>query len=159
MLPPSLVWMGHNVSELRRIRHESVGSEASSEEASTDSGVQAVVKDLRLTPRLSTREHALLDHYVWDMKLALGEASRVLRSGGRAVYVVGESTVRGTFIRNSAIVTAVAESHGLSLVSRQSRTLPSNRRYLPPPKRDADEAAMDGRMTREVVLVFKKSAA
>jgi SAM-dependent methyltransferase len=155
----SLVWMGYNVNELRKIRGESVGSEASSVEALTDSGVKSVVKDLRLTPKLSTRDHALLAQYIWDVGLVLREASRVLKSGGRAVYVVGDSMVRRTFIRNSAIVTAVAESHGLALISRQSRTLPANRRYLPPPTRGLGNASMDGRMRREVVLVFNKPAA
>ncbi len=155
----SLVWMGYNVNELRKIRGESVGSEASSVEALTDSGVKSVVKDLRLTPRLSTRGHALLAQYIWDVGLVLREASRVLKSGGCAVYVVGDSMVRRTFIRNSAIVTAVAKSHGLALISRQSRTLPANRRYLPPPTRGLGNASMDGRMSREVVLVFNKPAA
>ncbi len=153
----SLVWMGHNVSELRRIRGESVGSEASSEQALEAAWVKSLIKLLGLRPTLSNRDHALLARYVWDMGGALAEVSRVLRGGGRAVYVVGDSTVRGTFVRNSAIVAAVAEEHGLTLHSRHSRALPDNRRYLPPPKRSATNAAMDSRMRREVVLVFNKS--
>src|SRR5262249_20585172 len=130
----SLVWMGYSVSELRRIRGESIGTEAVSQEAMQAGWVRALIKDLRLRPGLVGRDHALLSQYVWDMGGALAEVSRVLRSGGRAIYVVGDSTVRGTFVRNSAIVAAVARDHGLSLVSQQSRSLPANRRYLPPPK-------------------------
>ena len=66
------------------------------------------------------------------------------------------SMSRGTFIRNSSIVTAVAQEHGLSLVSQQSRALPANRRYLPPPKRGLSSATMDARLRREVVVVFNK---
>ncbi|MGH9550357.1 MAG: hypothetical protein ACRD3W_13325, partial [Terriglobales bacterium] len=120
--------------------------------------VKALIKDLRLKPVLSHQQHAMLSHYVWDMGRALSEASRVLRSGGRAVYVVGDSTVQGTFIRNSTIVATVAQKHNLSLVSRQSRSLPPNRRYLPPPKKNGPAAAMNDRMRREVVLVFNKLA-
>lgn len=152
----SLVWMGHNMSELRRIRGESVGSEASSEQALEAAWVKSLIKQLGLKPTLSNRNHALLVRYVWDMGGALAEVSRVLRGGGRAVYVVGDSTVRGTFVRNSAIVAAVAGEHGLTLRSRHSRALPNNRRYLPPPKRDTTNTAMDTRMRREVVLVFSK---
>jgi DNA modification methylase len=155
----SLVWMGYTVDELRQIREESVGTEASSEEAKEALWVKALIKQLRLTPALSTRDQALLAQYIWDMGHALAEVSRVLRSGGRAVYVVGDSTVRGTFIRNSSIVTAVAAEHGLTLQSRQSRALPANRRYLPPPNRNGSTATMDARMRREVVLVFNKKAA
>ncbi len=152
----SLVWMGHNVGDLRRIRRESVGTEASTRQALAAEWVKSVIKRLRLKPALSSRHEALLAQYVWDMGAALAEVSRVLRVSGRAVYVVGESTVRGTYVRNSAIVAAVAERYGLQLKSRQSRALPDSRRYLPPPKRDSTNDAMDGRMRREVVLAFQK---
>lgn len=155
----SLVWMGYNVGELRKIRAASVGAESSSLEAVNATWVKSLIKELRLDPRLAVRDHALLSQYVWDMGRALAEVSRVLRSGGRAVYVVGDSTVRGTFIRNSSIIAAVAESHGLALASRQSRSLPANRRYLPPPERTGSDASMNGRMRREVVMVFDKLAA
>lgn len=152
----SLVWMGHNVSELRQIRSHSVGSEASSKQALNSQVVKALIMQLRLNPPLTTRNQALLAQYIWDMGIALAEASRVLRVGGRAVYVVGDSTVQGTFIRNSSIIVALAKEQGLTLHSRHSRTLPANRRYLPPPRDDIAMVAMNARMRREVVLVFDK---
>lgn len=152
----SLVWMGHSVGELRRIRRESVGTEASSAQAMEASWVRSLIKDLRLQPALASREQALLATYAWDVDQSLAEVARVLRPQGRAVYVVGDSKIRGTFVRNSAIVAAAAERHGLSLQSRVSRSLPDNRRYLPPPSRTAGKAAMDLRMRREVVLSFSK---
>ena len=152
----SLVWMGYNVGKIRQLRGQSIGTEASSEEASGADRVKSLIKELKLRPALSSRDHGLLARYVWDMGHALGEASRVLRRGGRAVYVVGDSMIRGTFIRNSGIVAVVAQQHGLSLVSRHSRCLPANRRYLPPPKRVRSTAAMDTRMRREVIVVFDK---
>ncbi|MHB2032978.1 MAG: hypothetical protein ACYCVE_06360 [Gemmatimonadaceae bacterium] len=152
----SLVWMGHNVDALRQIRGDSVGAETSNSQALKARWVQSVIKQLGLSPVLSSRDNALLARYVWDMGQALAEVSRVLRRGGRAVYVVGDSKSRGTFIRNSAIITALAERHGLSLVSRHSRALPANRRYLPPPTRQHPGAKLDGRMRREVVIEFSK---
>jgi SAM-dependent methyltransferase len=153
----SLVWMGYSVGELRQIRSESVGSEVSTDEALDADWVKAVVRRLRLNPCLAARDHALLSQYIWDMGRAIAEVSRVLQTGGRAVYVVGDSTVGGTFVRNSSIIAAVAENHGLERTSRQARTLPANRRYLPPPDQIGD-AAMNGRMRREVVMVFEKVA-
>ena len=154
----SLVWMGHNVSALRKIRGESIGAEASAAEALDISWIRSVVDDLDLRPELSKRDYAVLARYVWDMGKALAEVSRVLCAGGRAIYVVGDSTIRGTFISNSLIVQAVAHEQGLKLHSRQSRDLPANRRYLPPPKNHAGDAApLDGRMRREVVMVFDKT--
>ncbi|HEV3384712.1 MAG TPA: hypothetical protein VG097_07845 [Gemmata sp.] len=155
----SLVWMGYNVSEIRQIRSESVGTETLSEQALETEWVMSLIKQLKLKPALSARNLALLAKYICDMGQALSEVSRVLRVGGKAVYVVGDNTVRGTFIRNSSIVIAIAEKHGLTFHSRQSRTLPANRRYMPPPKGDGSTATMDARMRREVVLVFDKRVA
>jgi len=154
----SLVWMGHNVEAIRQIRGESVGTEASTPQAMDAEWVKTLIKQLGLKPKLSSRDNSLLAQYVFDMGGALAEVSRVLKAGGRAVYVVGDSTVRGTFIRNSAIVAAVAEQHGLALEERRSRNLPANRRYMPPPKKGAPSASIEGRMRREVVLAFTKPA-
>jgi hypothetical protein len=79
-----------------------------------------LIKQLGLKPALSSRDYGILARYVWDMGRALGEVSRILCKGGRAVYVVGDSTTKGTFIRNSAIVEYVADAKGLSFVSRHS---------------------------------------
>ncbi|HEY2964276.1 MAG TPA: hypothetical protein VGJ37_17770 [Pyrinomonadaceae bacterium] len=154
----SLVWMGYNVSELRKIRGENIGAESASPEAIAAEWVRSIITNLRLTPRLSTRDQRLLCQYIWDMNQAISETARVLRSGALAVYVVGDSTIRGTFIRNSRIVSVLAHRHGLSLVSRHSRRLPANRRYLPPPSAAGDESALDSRMRREVVMEFRKAA-
>jgi len=152
----SLVWMGHSVNSLRKIRGESVGAQGSSKESLDIKWVSDVVNELRLKPAISPRNHALLSQYVLDIGGALAETSRVLRSGGRAVYVVGDSTVRGTFISNSQIVVSVARDRGMVLRSRQFRSLPANRRYLPPPRSGDSASPMDSRMRREAVLVFCK---
>jgi hypothetical protein len=152
----SLVWMGYTVSRIRKIRGESIGAESAFQEALEADWVKYLIKQLKLSPKLSSRDHAILARYVWDMGLALAEVSRVLRIGGRAVYVVGDSTVRGTFIRNSSVVASVAAIHGLVLQRRRKRALPANRRYLPPPKSGAASEFLDARMRREVILEFAK---
>src|SRR3984885_3792278 len=117
----SLVWMGYSIESLRALRAGSVGSEVGMWEALDSDWVKVLIKQLGLRPELSPRDHGLLSTYAWDMSQAMAEVSRVLRRGGRAVYVVGESTSKGTFIRNSKIVTAVAERQGLRLVARHYR--------------------------------------
>jgi len=153
----SLVWMGYTVSELGSIRTESVGTECGDQEARDDQDIREIISELRLTPKLSTRHEAVLAHYIDDMMQAVGEAARVLSPGGKAVYVVGENTVRGTFIPNAKIVAAVAERSGLNTDRRRARTLPANRRYLPPPPaRHLTADSLDTRMRREVILSFSK---
>jgi SAM-dependent methyltransferase len=151
----SLVWMGHRIADLRRIRSASVGTEDGRGGPLEQSAIRDIVGRLRLRPRLARRHHAVLTRYVGDMARALREVARVLAPNGRAVYVVGENTVRGTFVPNAAIITAVAELSGLALRDRRMRALPPSRRYLPPPGVGTLDS-MDTRMRREVVLTFTK---
>lgn len=152
----SLIWMGHSISDLRRVRSESVGTEAAGAVATSNATVRDIITDLKVRSSLSNHHIAVLARYIHDMHLAVREVARVLVSGGRAVYVVGENTVRGTFIRNSHIMLGVAETAGLKFRERRVRTLPANRRYLPPPARRETFAALDTRMRREVVLAFTR---
>lgn len=152
----SLVWMGHDTEELRLTRSASIGSEAASADACDDESVKSIIKELRLRPKLSSRHNALLSRYIWDMCRSLSEVSRVLDDEGRAIYVVGDSTVRGTFVRNSEIVKVAAELTELRLIDRRARALPANRRYLPPPRKEGNSAPLDTRMRREVILTFGK---
>lgn len=127
------------------------------QDAYKNEAIRRIITDLKLSPKLSARNEAVLSHYIEDMRGAIEEAARVLSPKGRAVYVVGENTVRGTFIPNAKIVTAVAELSGLKVDSRRARELPANRRYLPPPTAQNAPEAIGGRMRREVILSFSKA--
>ena len=152
----SLIWMGHTIAALRDLRAESVGTERGLAEAEAPDDIGAIVDDLNMRPKLKTRQEAIFRRYILDMRDAVSEVSRVLKPRGQAVYVVGENTVRGTFIRNSAVVEAVARSAGLRLVDKKGRALPANRRYLPPPGQSGPD--LESRMRREVVLTFERAA-
>jgi hypothetical protein len=152
----SLVWMGHSIAELRRLRSESLGTEVGMDFPRDDQDIRRIIADLRLRPRLRPRDEGVLVRYVDDMRRTLREAARVLVPGGRAVFVVGENSIRGTHIKNSLIVSSVATLSGLRLRERQTRALPGNRRYLPPPIAEGQSPALNARMRREVVLCFEK---
>lgn len=152
----SLVWMGYPVGKLRTLRSTSVGTEASNGVGRDEKEVREIVAGLRLKPPLRARDGALLDRYVSDVLKLVGEAARVLRLGGTAVWVVGDNTIRGTYIPNSLVLSAAAELLGLKLVHRQTRALPAARRYLPPPARGRPSPALDARIRREVLLTFEK---
>ncbi len=154
----SLVWMGHQVGQLRDARSRSIGAEAACYEAEGDPETRVVLSDLGLGSSLPSRLLSTLRRYIYDMKLAAREAARVLRPTGTAVYVVGENSIRGVFIRNSQIMTAVAELAGLHLKAKHTRTLPGNRRYLPPPLVGRGRSKLHTRMGCEVVLAYAKSS-
>lgn len=154
----SLVWMGHSTTSLRRKRAASVGADANFTHKHEDNGiVQDVFRELNLKQTFGSHDRGVLARYIIDMRDAVGEVARVLTKGGKAVYVVGENTIRTQFIANANLVQSVAEASGLKLQNRRSRVLPSNRRYLPPPTVGSSNEPLDARMRREVVLSFRKS--
>lgn len=152
----SLVWMDYGIPELRSIRSVSVGTASSSSFSFRDAATLEIIRRLELRPRLNQKDEGTLAHYIADMQESMAEAARVLVPGGRAVYVVGENMIRGSYVRNSRIITVLAERCGLALQTRRTRVLPANRRYLPPPSGRRRSAPLDGRMRREVVLTFEK---
>lgn len=74
------------------------------------------------------------------------------------MYVVGENTLRGTFVPNAQIVETVAVAAGLQRIAHRSRELPASRRYLPPPSKQSEATALGNRLRREVILTFQKAA-
>jgi DNA modification methylase len=155
----SLVWMGHSVLDIGELRTRSVGSEAGLGGSYDAGDVSAIIDGLGVRKKMPLRQQAVLARYVSDMHDAVAEVGRVLVPGGSAIYVVGENTVRGTYVRNSAIVSAVADLSGLSLSEQRVRVLPDNRRYLPPPTQRGTSDALHSRMRREVVLSFTRRRA
>lgn len=72
--------------------------------------------------------------------------------------VVGDSNVKGVYVRNSVIVRHAAEKAGFFLKKTYRRRIPNHKRYLPPPSSSSAGKSLTRRMRTEVVLVFKKSA-
>jgi DNA modification methylase len=153
----SLVWMGHSISKLAALRGGSVGTEiGGGNKYLENSEIRNMIDALDLKPRLKPRQKAILARYIYDMKQAMSEIARVLVPNGKAVFVVGENTLRGTYIRTAAALKAIAKLVGLKFAGRKVRILPSNRRYLPPPKKRRGDR-INLRMRREIVITFRKA--
>jgi hypothetical protein len=151
----ALVWMGHQISSLRRIRSHSIGSENMS---STEAGTMAVraLTRIGLPKDIPPRLRGILSKYAMDMYSALSEMARILKPGGRLILVVGDSSSQGLFIRTSGIVRELARGLNLKLMKVRRRALPDNRRYLPPPDSLGAGRSLGNRMRAEVILKFDR---
>jgi SAM-dependent methyltransferase len=149
----SLVWMGHSVDTIRGIRTDSVGTEAGNRRATKSPEVQLALR-ASVENSLGDRDRGMLVRFMEDMHSVLSEIARVLKPSGRAVLVVGNCSLRGTFVQNSAGVKALANAIGLTTLSEKTRELPANRRYLPPPQNEDSGRGLAKRMREEVVLTF-----
>jgi SAM-dependent methyltransferase len=151
----SLVWFGHSVGELRKVRGGNIGTEAAGRLPEPTRTHQSALHAMGTVSRLPGRTLNILRRYLTDMEAALREIARVLRDDGRAVVVIGDSTIRDTYVRNSRALQVLAEACGLKKIRVQRRRLPPNRRYLPPPR---SEEQLDVRIRTEAVLHFRKAS-
>jgi DNA modification methylase len=150
----TLVWMGHKVSDLQQLRSENIGSERSTLIDSDADRLEEIVNAIGARV-LHPRHKGMLKRYVKDLSLVLSEIARVLVPKGRAVFVVGDSTLDGVFIRNSEILRVVGMDHGLKLTKKVSRDLLPARRYLPPPDQSGGSTELAERMRKEVIMHFQ----
>ena len=157
-LPRSREHLLFRIGELRKIRGRSIGCEVSLSERATAKSIKLLMAQLRLPTQTAGRDTAILRRYAKDMMASVTEVARILKPGGKAVYVIGNSTVRGAFIRNSTLIQAMAEQSGFVLSQKKVRLLPRNRRYLPPPSSFEAGDRLSTRMRQEVVLVFERRA-
>jgi hypothetical protein len=154
----SLVWMGYSIPQLRRLRANGVGAECGKDltEASNFDRAHQAVGLMVGSKNFASRDKRMIIKYVLDLDEAVGEVARVLRPEGRATYVVGDCKLRGSFIENSKLVRFLMEEHKVDWVSTHRRTLPANKRYLPPPCSKKSGAQLRARMGDEVILSFRK---
>lgn len=149
----SLVWLGHRLNTLRAIRAASIGAERAPDAGADVALAGAVMRKMRVERALPSRERRMVERYILDLATMLREIRRVLRPGGRVAFVLGNSCIRGVFVRNSTAVSTLARELGFTLVRRRQRTLPPSRRYMPPPQA-SDATGMERRMRTEIVLTY-----
>jgi SAM-dependent methyltransferase len=127
----ALVWLGYDLATLRGIRANAIGAERAPDGCRTPGIVNAISDAITSSESVTRRHRKMVERYAFDLWRLLKEIRRVLRPTGRAVLVVGNSTLRGEFIRNSEGVKVAAVGAGLAFDSETARELPETRRYLP----------------------------
>jgi DNA modification methylase len=152
----SLIWMGYSLDNLRRIRSTNLGTETIAKAEINDTKTDRIMAMMCPVGSLSNRNSGMLRRYVHDMRAVLSETKRVLRKGKKAVFVVGNCSLREVFIQNSKCIEGLAHELGMNINKVRSRPLPENRRYLPPPESCTAGPALKKRMRDEVILTLEK---
>lgn len=152
----SLIWFGHTIPDLRKIRSNSIGAERALDGAAlkqVDDMVSFIENAANDPSKLPL---ATIVRYAHDLTLFSHELHRVCRQGAEVVTVIGNSTLRGNYIQNDVLVRQAYEGAGFSVRERTERELPESKRYLPVRTTNAD-SSMAKRMRTEVVLTVEKS--
>lgn len=151
----SLVWMQHSIERIKHLRSTNIGAEVCRVPDCERAYFWEALKKMGSIDKLAERTKRILLQYAYDMSEVISEIKRVLAQDGRAIFVIGDSTTRGTFVRNSKLIEHLAAKQGFLLRSTIRRELPVSRRYLPPPNSKKSGVEMQRRMREEVILTFK----
>lgn len=146
----SLIWLGWQLGDLRAIRSSSIGAERAPDAGAAREGLDAAVAAMVDREALAPRHRGMIDRYAGDLQKMMEEVGRVLRPGGKATFVVGNSCLKGAFVKNADGVAHAASLYGLTEISRSERDLPAQSRYLP-----VTGASLAKRMRTETVLTFE----
>ncbi len=149
----SLVWLGYGVPKIRALRSSTIGTESSASSKMPDSLLDNLVRGAGNLDRLPTRELGMVHRYAQDVYGFLQELSRIVKTDGRVLLVVGDSCLKGVSISNAGINIAAAEMVGLKKTMRSERSLPVSRRYLPTPD-VGKSGTLASRMRTETLLSF-----
>lgn len=148
----SLIWLGHRLGDLRTIRSTSIGAERAPDRADDAATLAAMRVAMGEVDQLPRNFGAMIERYIQDIKRMVDEIARVLKSGANATFVMGNSCLRGVFIRNSEAVATAARLAGLCFISETERALPAQSRYLP-----MTSAPLGKRMRTETILTFARA--
>ncbi|MBN7323471.1 hypothetical protein [Mycobacteroides abscessus] len=153
----ALVWFGYPLAELRALRGSSIGAERApdTEPCERVSELVAFIQKDVLNPDLLP--NGTLQRFATDMVGIASAIRRVLKRQRKAILVVGNSTLRGNYIRNDVIAQKALEHVGFSVCSRVERDIPATSRYMAINTR-SETSAIKNRMRSEVILTMSAVA-
>ena len=150
----SLVWLGYRLGDLRKIREIAIGAERLLNNTPSENFVK-ILAELGLD-QFESRTKNMLARFYSDMVQQTKEAYRILKKGSTGTYVIGNSTIRGTYVRNSELLKYAAELAGFETLRETEREIPAHRRYMPVTVAAGNSLA--SRMRTEHVIDFRKAS-
>lgn len=148
----ALVWFGYSLDHLRTIRARSIGAESANRKKLQGSFLE-IENNLEVSG-LSDKQKFMLCRYHRDLQAQTHAAYRVLKTGASATYVIGNSNLKGVYIRNSELLKKAAAQAGFKLVGEKERDIPDNRRYLP--VNINKNSSLSTRMRTEHIIEFER---
>lgn len=151
----SLVWFGHAIDSLSRMRRDYIGGERVQgfEMASLPPHAEDVIS--RLSEKDAKKGNVLRRYYT-EMTLSLSEMFRVLKPGKGAIVVVGSSMMRGIDSETAICVGEIGKVIGFDLVDIAERKLDRNKRMMPARKNAQPGSQIEERMHKEYIIGFYK---
>ncbi|NPA05803.1 MAG: site-specific DNA-methyltransferase [Chloroflexi bacterium] len=150
----TLVWWGYSVHQLRNRRRGYIGGEAIQGQRGSrlPNKAEEVIEDIAA---IDTKKASSLRRYFTEMRNVFQEIARVIRPGGFAIIVVGDSTMRGRSTRTPEVLAVLGEDAGLQHIGTGKRMLDRDRRMMPT-RHGRITSSIERRMHVEYVLGFHR---
>jgi DNA modification methylase len=150
----SLVWMGHSITELARLRRKMIGAEVGERKLRPD--FKWLEDFLPNASAKVSRRCAILRRYFYDLDRVIRQIHRVLKNGGACVLVVGRSRVGTQTIDTPSILVRLAQRHGFEHLGTRTRKINPLRRSLPFGTSRQLAGGLGKRMSEEAVVGLAK---
>ena len=150
----TMVWLGESIENLREIRSGNIGAEKALN-ITTSTEFSNILLNICDNSTLQDKHKKMIIRYLYDMGSTISECHRVLKKNGKAIFVIGNSSIHGNYINNSKALSLLAKNRGFEVLSSISRPIPQSKRYLPPPNSNSSGKQMKNRMREEVILTFR----
>lgn len=148
----SLIFLGSRLGDLRAIRAGAVGTEVGLRPGQLPAALETAVATRVADPG----RQPMVRRYLLDLYTALSESFRVLKPGGRALYVMGPSILSRRDYDAVQVLCEVATEAGFSPGGHGRRDLCESRRSLPPPRRSKLSESINRRMNCEFYVALGK---
>jgi DNA modification methylase len=149
----SLLWMGYPLGKLRWLRSTMIGTERGLWHSD---GLPSDIEECLNKKIEEDHKKALVRRYLSDMRKVFGEIERVLKPGGVGLFVVGPTIINAKKTDTEQILSQLGDHAGLTLVGSTVRHINATHRSLPPPQLVDRQVFLAKRMSREVIVAFRK---
>lgn len=148
----SLVWFGYSIYKLRKLRSRAVGAEIGQHKGANPE-IDFFFENLHSD--IEYKKRNMLQRYYKDLYSVTREAYRVLRPERNAIYVIGNSRIRGHEVDNVYLLCTAAKRNGFEIVDHNVREIPENKRYMP--MLSSPETTLARRMKTEHIVTLMKT--
>ncbi len=150
----SLVWMGHDLADLRELRGTMCGSARGM--------YQIDGLPTRLESRLSSeivvpRRQAIFRRYLSDVRRVFSQVKRVLKPGGVAILVFGPDLLTSDVDDTAQTIRQLSRQAGLHYVDGIPREIGGGR-SLPFPTSPSSDSPLAKRMRQELMIALRNPA-
>ena len=151
----SLVWFGYSIDDLAVQRKKYIGSEGT-KDVYLNTLPPNTTDIIERLSSIDRKKGLVLHRYYSEMRNVVSEMLRVLKPGGTAVFVVGNSKIRGQDVKIPECLSEIGESLGFLVPRIGVRQLDRNRRMMPAGANIDTKSQIQQRMHEEYVIGFYK---